>query len=112
MLWLGHVIITRLYFGEININDALWSIAPDLPMAFILSHWNITWKNMKNTNTYKILYKLPHSFFIIAFVPKKYRRIYAMHILIDILSHTGEWSIQPLFPCELTIHGIWDPIQW
>jgi hypothetical protein len=112
MLWLGHIFLSRLYFGSLTLKDVIWSIAPDIPMALILSQWNISWTDMKNTNIYMILYKVPHSFLSITCVPTKYRKIYALHILLDILSHTGEWSIQPFFPCNITIHGIWDPVQW
>ena len=34
------------------------------------------------------------------------------HILMDLLSHTGEWSIEPFFPFGPAIHGIWDPVEW
>jgi hypothetical protein len=61
---------------------------------------------MKYTQLYMILYKIPHSFLSVLFVPKEYRRVYAFHILLDILSHTGEWSIEPFFPCSVKIHGI------
>jgi hypothetical protein len=108
MLWLGHIFLNWMYFG----NWTLWSIAPDIPMALILSQWNISWESMKYTQLYMILYKIPHSFLSVLFVPKEYRKVYAFHILLDILSHTGEWSIEPFFPCSVKIHGIWDPIQW
>ena len=110
MLWLGHIVLTKLYFGIWTI----WSVAPDIPMVLILSPWNysVSWRDMKDTNIYKTLYKIPHSLFSLFFVPKKYRKIYAFHILCDILSHTGEWSIQPFFPMSITIRGIWDPIDW
>ncbi len=81
-------------------------------MVLLLSHWNMSWKDVKNTNVYSVLYKFPHSLFCLFYVPKKYREIYALHILLDILSHTGEWSIQPFFPSEVSIHGVWDPINW
>ncbi len=110
MLWLGHLLLTKLYFGIWTI----WSVAPDIPMVLILSPWNhnVSWRDMKDTNVYTILYKVPHSVFSLLFIPKKYRKIYAFHILCDILSHTGDWSIQPFFPMPITIRGIWDPIDW
>lgn len=108
MLWLGHLILTRLYFGEWS----WWSIAPDIPMVLILSPCSSPWREMKDTLMYTIFYKIPHSIFCITFVPRRYRYVYLFHILLDILSHTGEWSIQPFFPYELTVHGIWDPIDW
>jgi hypothetical protein len=55
---------------------------------------------------------VPHTFWILILVPKKHRKVYAFHILCDILSHTGKWSIEPLYPLDLTIHGIWDPVEW
>lgn len=113
MLWLGHIMSTWIYFGSRpTLTEAMWSVAPDIPMVLILSQWNISWKDMKDTQIYMILYKIPHSFLSLCFIPKKYMKIYALHILMDILSHTGEWSIQPMFPLEFTVHGIWDPINW
>jgi hypothetical protein len=40
------------------------------------------------------------------------RNIYAFHILMDILSHTGQWSIEPFFPVGPVIHGVWNPVEW
>ena len=110
MLWLGHLVLTRVYFGIWTI----WSVAPDIPMVLILSPWNHdkSWRDMKDSGLYALLYKIPHSLFCLLFVPRVYRKVCAFHILCDVLSHTGEWSIQPFFPVKLTIHGIWDPIDW
>lgn len=33
MLWLGHLVTTRAYFGSLSLEEAVWAIAPDLPMA-------------------------------------------------------------------------------
>ncbi len=111
MLWLGHVLLTRVYFGMWT----MWSVAPDIPMILILSPWwyhDKSWREMKNTHLYTIMYKIPHSFFCLFFVPKEYRCVYAFHILCDVLSHTGEWSIQPFFPLPLKVRGVWDPVDW
>lgn len=37
MMWLGHLVTTRLYFGRLGVDDAVWSIAPDLLMALFLT---------------------------------------------------------------------------
>jgi len=108
MLWFGHLITTRLLFGTWSI----WSVAPDIPMALVLSHYPQSWSEIRMWWLYDFLYKLPHSFWILILIPNSFRKIYAFHILCDILSHTGEWSIQPLYPFRTKIHGYWDPISW
>lgn len=113
MLWLGHLVSTRLYFGYLTLEDAFWSIAPDLPMALFLSPRTEPWKVIKNWSAYTWFYKLPHSlWFLILIQNSRVRKIYAFHILMDLLSHTGEWSIEPFFPVGPAIHGIWDPVGW
>lgn len=113
MLWLGHLATTRLCFGPLRLEDALGSIAPDLPMALFLSPRTEPWKVIKNWFAYSWFYKAPHSlWFIFLIQNSRLRSIYAFHILMDILSHTGEWSIEPLFPFSFKIHGIWNPVEW
>jgi hypothetical protein len=115
MLWLGHLVTSRFYFGRLCIEDAFWAIAPDLPMALFLSPGvqNTPWRVIKNWYSYNWLYKLPHSFFFIILIRNsRARNIYMFHILMDLLSHTGEWSIEPFFPFGPAIHGIWDPVEW
>jgi len=112
MLWFGHLVTTRILFGRLNLEDAFWSIAPDIPMALFLAPWGTPWSEMKKWTIYKILYQIPHSVVALWYVPEQYRKIYLLHILCDIVSHTGQWSIQPFFPLETTIYGIWDPISW
>ena len=113
MLWLGHVIFTRIQFGKLNLNDIIWSIAPDIPMALFLSPQTYPWKIMKKWNAYMWFYKIPHSLWSLFLIRNsRWRNIYAFHILLDILSHTGEWSIEPFFPVGPAIHGIWDAAEW
>ena len=111
MLWFGHLSCTRAYLGSLTLKQALWSVAPDLPMVMFLTGPS-SWKQIKETFLYTMLYKIPHSFLSTVFVPSEYRAIYAGHIFLDIISHTGEWSIQPFFPLNTTIHGLWNPIAW
>ena len=108
MLWLGHLSLTWLYFRRWT----LWSVAPDIPMMLFLAPSSQTWSVKKEWLTYSLFYRLPHSFWALLVVPRQHRRIYAFHILCDILSHTGEWSIQPFYPYGLAVHGIWDPVEW
>lgn len=112
MLWLGHIIWTRLYFGSLTYEDAILSIAPDLPMMLFTAS-SKPWSVIKTWKMYTWLYKLPHSLFVLLCIRnRRYREIYAWHILLDILSHTGEWSIEPFFPAPMKIHGVWDPVGW
>ena len=113
MLWLGHLLTTRLYFGRLSLEDALWSIAPDLPMALFLSPRTETWRVIKNMPAYTWFYKWPHSLWSLILIQNsRARKIYTFHILMDLLSHTGEWSVEPFFPFGPVVHGIWDPVEW
>ena len=115
MLWLGHLVTSRLYFGRLSLEDAVWAIAPDLSMALFLSPGlqNTPWRVIKTCYSYNLFYKLPHSFFFIILIRNsRARNIYMFHILMDLLSHTGEWSIEPFFPFGPAVHGIWDPVEW
>jgi hypothetical protein len=108
MLWIGHFLVTWLYFGRLT----LWSIAPDIPMMLFLTPGYAPWSVKKDWFLYSLFYKMPHSFWALYIIPRRHRWVYAFHILCDIMSHTGKWSIQPLYPLRLTIHGIWDPVEW
>lgn len=108
MLWLGHVVLTWLYFGRLT----FWSVAPDLPMMLFLAPSYTPWSVKKDWALYILFYKVPHSLLALTVVPQRHRNIYLFHILCDILSHTGQWSIQPFYPLEITLYGVWDPVEW
>ena len=107
MLWPGHIITNRIVLGEWS----LWSIAPDVPMA-LFSGLPYKWSEMKQWSSYSVVYKLPHSFLILGIIPRRYRFMYALHILLDIISHTGDWSIQPFYPFAYTVNGIFNAYIW
>jgi hypothetical protein len=113
MLWLGHFVTTRACFGSLSLEEAVWSIAPDLPMTLFLTPWTNTWGEIKDWKIYDWFYKLPHSMWSLILIRNsRARNIYAFHILMDILSHTGQWSIEPFFPVGPVIHGVWNPVEW
>ena len=113
MLWLGHFITTRLYFGQMSLKEFAWSIAPDLPMIIFLTPCGTSWSEMRNWRGYTWFYKVPHSVWSLILIQNsRARSIYLFHILMDILSHTGQWSIEPFFPIGPAIQGLWDPIVW
>jgi membrane-bound metal-dependent hydrolase YbcI (DUF457 family) len=69
-----------------------------------------------------MLWEIPHSLFFVAFmiIPLvlllKLNKLtilaYLSHIFIDVLTHTGEWSIKPLFPINYKIEGFTDGWAW
>ena len=81
-------------------------------MMLFLTPGYAPWSVKKDWFLYSLFYKLPHSVWALLVIPPRYRMIYVFHVVCDIVSHTGKWSIQPLYPMNLTIHGIWDPIDW
>lgn len=100
MLWPGHLLINRIVFGTWSI----WSLAPDFPMALLLFSQN-PWRERC---VYDIFYKIPHSFLFLFVLNSRYRYIWALHLLLDIPSHTGAFSIEPLYPLKCKIQGLWD----
>jgi hypothetical protein len=112
MLWPQHIFCTQLVFGAATWSDAFWSVAPDLPMILLVP-WPIPWSLIQDWWVYSVLYKVPHSLlFLILIQNSRARKIYALHILLDILSHTGPWSIEPFWPLGGPVSGIGDAIVW
>jgi hypothetical protein len=112
MLWPGHVYMTRMIFGQLSWSDIVWSIAPDLPMLTML-FWPHTWSTMKQWTLYSLTYNLPHSFlFLILIQNSKAQKIYGFHIFLDLMSHTGQWSIQPFWPFGPSVQGFMNSVDW
>lgn len=113
MMWHEHLIITWACFKNVGIWDVLYSIAPDIPMVLFLSMMKCSWKEMKNTWPYFFLYEIPHSAcFCLLIDNKRHRKIYLLHILLDILTHVDEFAMRPFLPLEFRVNGIWDPVVW
>ena len=112
MLWPHHVLSTQFMVGAVSWSDVFWSVAPDLPMIFLVP-WTPPWGLIQDWWIYSVLYKVPHSLlFLILIQNSKARKIYALHILLDIVSHTGQWSIEPLWPLLGPVSGIGDAVTW
>jgi len=96
-----------------SVIDFIWAIAPDLPMAIFLSPRTEPWSVIRNWHGYSWFYKVPHSLWCLILIQNsRSRGIYFYHLVMDIFSHTGQWSIEPFFPVGPPVHGIWDPIEW
>ena len=112
MLWPHHVLSTQFMVGAVSWSDVFWSVAPDLPMVFLVP-WPVPWSLIQDWWIYSVLYKVPHSlFFLILIQNSKARKIYALHILMDVLTHKGQWSIEPLWPFGGPVSGIGDAAVW
>lgn len=115
MLWVEHVFfgITLAWFlkkRDTYRDIILGSILPDIPMVLFLS--DINWDDISSASLTRVrlLYFFPHSFLILPLVPHSLRCYYILHIVCDVVSHTGVWSIQPLFPLfTLAVSGFYDP---
>ncbi|HIK01499.1 TPA: hypothetical protein H1008_00065 [archaeon] len=102
----------------------LFSIGPDIPQALILypllayKHKRIIlpldgdWKNFSKS-AWSHLYFAPHSLLFVAILSFSdfsafFIGLYSLHILVDIPTHTGEWSIRLLWPASWKLEGFFD----
>jgi len=112
MLWPQHIFCTQLVLEVVSWSDAFWSVAPDIPMIFLVP-WIPSWSYIQDWWVYAVLYKVPHSLlFSILIQNSRIRTIWTLHILLDILSHKGRWSIEPFWPLGGPVSGIGDAIVW
>ena len=115
MLWIEHIVVGCLAAFFLKRRDSLsticiGSILPDLPMVLFL--WGVDWSDDRSSTltSVRYMYFLPHSLLILPCVPSRLMIYYLLHILCDIVSHTGVWGIQPIFPLSNTsINGFYDP---
>ena len=93
-----------------TLDIVMGSILPDVFMV-------VLWMFRKEVDVVdmwtRCFYFLPHSMLVLPLVPRKWRAFYALHILCDVVSHTGEWSIRLLYPLtNFSIEGFYDPWKW
>ncbi len=81
------------------------------------------WHNAPISDTQrKILYDFPHSLIFVFLVGLPFATFlrlplivlagYGIHILIDTLTHSGEWSIKPFYPLGKRISGFTNAWGW
>ena len=123
MLWPEHVLVGYLYHcacstssytkiddGYNTMNIVIGSILPDV---FMMILWMLGKDVMVIDIWTRCFYFLPHSLLVLPIVPRKWRTYYTLHILCDVISHTGEWSIRLLYPLtNFAIPGFYDPWKW
>ena len=112
MLWPHHVLATQFMVGAVSWSDVFWSVAPDLPMMLMVP-WVSSWSLAQDWWVYSVVYKVPHSFlFLILIQNSRARAMYGLHILLDILSHAGRWSVEPLWPFGPAVSGLGNAVAW
>jgi len=138
---ISHALIGKIFcfFDKKAENRNFWvilfSIIPDfvlIPFYFVLGYQNnrFLWiaKNQDWAGaslTHPILtniYNVTHSIFfalliilpIVLFfkMPKSAFFVYLFHIIIDIFTHTGEWTIKIFYPFNFDIDGFSDAWAW
>jgi len=112
MLWPEHVLVGYMYPKKDSklLDIVIGSVLPDVFMVIPLLFGNGV--NVVDTWT-RCFYFLPHSMLVLPLVPPRWRAYYALHILCDVVSHTGEWSIRFLYPLtNYSIEGFYDPWKW
>jgi hypothetical protein len=112
MLWPEHVLVGYMYPQKDPkmFDIVIGSVLPDVFMIIPFLFGNGV--NVVDIWT-RGFYFLPHSLLVLPLVPPKWRTYYALHILCDVVSHTGEWSIRLFYPLtNFSIQGFYDPWKW
>ncbi len=119
--------------------DVFWitffSFLPDLPqiiiyiyLGFINSRaffipFNTDWDGFRDFNpVWSALWEIPHSVFFVLLVifpivlffklPKMALFVYALHIIIDLFTHSGEWGVKLFYPFSYQIKGFTNAWSW
>jgi hypothetical protein len=68
------------------------------------------------------LWEIPHSFLFVLLVVaplvlyfkgnKLLIAAYALHLFVDLFTHSGEWAMKPLYPLPFMVHGFTDAWAW
>ena len=81
------------------------------------------WQGVRNAYPlWAALWEIPHSFFFLLLVVaplvlllnlnKLAILAYALHLFVDLFTHTGEWAVKPLYPLPFLFHGFTDAWAW
>ncbi len=65
------------------------------------------------------IWEAPHSLFFLLLcivplvlklrLPRSCIAAYGLHLLVDVFTHSGEWSAAPFWPLSWKLEGYWDP---
>jgi len=113
----------------------LFSVMPDIPhianylyLGYIKKRplWiphNSDWAGFRTLHPIgSALWEIPHSVIFLVLIivpivlilklPKLALVAYSLHLLVDIATHTGEWSLKLFYPFDYTIEGFTDAWAW
>ena len=138
---ISHILIGKIisFFDRKNKTAGFWamlfSFLPDLSqvpfyiylgvknMRLFVFPYNADWNTARGFYPFlTALWEISHSFFFLLLIilpvimflklPKIAFFAYFFHIIIDIFTHAGEWSIKPFYPISYTIGGITNAWAW
>ena len=137
---LSHALIGKILSAKKNSKkDIFWVILfsiiadlPSIPLYFYLGYlnnrflWiadNSDWNGFRGPHPFlNMLSDIPHSIFFAFLIilplilyfklPKMAFFAYLLHILIDLLTHKGEWAIKIFYPLNYTINGFTNAWAW
>lgn len=113
---IGGVIASAPDLGNLPAHFIFSWQAGDWPWEYLPSHWQGKSDSLLLT-PYWITHSLILSLILFLFFRKQEWRswpilAWSSHSVIDILSHTGPWSIRPLWPIPWKLEGMGDPWAW
>jgi len=136
---IGSLIASKTHNPKVVFWSTIFSVLPDIPqipqyffVGFLgrRKFWipkSQDWKGVTAKYPgWAAQYFIPHSFFILPIIglviwlfklPLLALVAYALHIIIDIFTHTGEWSVKPFYPFKYKVSGLtnawlWLPQYW
>lgn len=116
MLWVEHVVIGLVLawvYNKRNIRNVIvGSIGPDIFMIPLLLKTGMSkeeWDSIVDTPWAVFVY-FPHSIFSLLLVPSDLSVYWFAHIIADVVSHRGKWSIRPFYPLsDWYYEGYYEP---
>lgn len=114
---------------------ALFGIMPDIPVLFVYAllgrengrrFWipqNSDWDGVREAHPiWTAMWDIPTSLTFFAFIvipvllylrlPWVYGLAYLSHVVLDVLTHTGEWAVRVFYPVPLAVEGFTDAWSW
>lgn len=114
---------------------ALFAVLPDItqiPLFFYVGYlrhrflwipYDADWAGVRAPHPgWSALWDIPHSLFFVLFVmaplglkykwPRLFIYAYLSHIVIDMFTHVGEWTVKPFYPFNLAFQGFTSAWTW
>lgn len=126
-MWHTHVALALALLGRARREHgwlalAIGSVMPDVPFVITCcAHclWtrgrvvpdDAYWDGLEGTWLAALAYHAFHSLPAVLLAPRAWRAAYMLHLLADVPSHTGYWSVRPLL-IGSAVPGFFDAWRW